>query len=299
MILHRLAVPLKSFGRHPLTRKRRAEAIFRFFTWQIYSRLKKGDGVHEWIDGSKFYVRAGETGLTQNIYTGLHEFEDMGFLLHFVRAGDLFVDVGANVGSYTILACAARGARGYAFEPIPATFVRLMSNMHLNKIESQVECLNIGVGSERGVIQFTSRLDTINHALPPGSSEPGAVSVEVLSLDEILADESPALMKIDVEGFEAPVIKGAENTMKKETLHAVIMELNGSGKRYGWDETHIVEKMMAFGFSPYSYDPLSRTILSLQGKNADSGNTLFLRNESYVLDRIRSAPLVSVNRRQF
>jgi len=48
------------------------------------------------VNGSKFLVKTGETGLTGNIYTGLHEFPDMGFLLHFLRAEDLFVDIGAN-----------------------------------------------------------------------------------------------------------------------------------------------------------------------------------------------------------
>jgi len=43
-------------------------------------------------------ARPGETGVTGNIYTGLHEFSSMGYLLHVLREGDLFVDVGANVG---------------------------------------------------------------------------------------------------------------------------------------------------------------------------------------------------------
>lgn len=51
------------------------------------------------------------TGATGNIYVGLHEFEDMAFLLHVLRRTDLFVDVGANIGSYTILAGGAAGAK--------------------------------------------------------------------------------------------------------------------------------------------------------------------------------------------
>jgi hypothetical protein len=71
--------------------------------------------VHTWIDGAKFFVRRGETGLTGNVYAGLHEFADMGYLLHVLRAQDTFIDGGANVGAYTILACVARGATGHAF----------------------------------------------------------------------------------------------------------------------------------------------------------------------------------------
>src|ERR1700740_1717867 len=105
----------------------------RFFAWQVASRVRKEAIVHDWIEGTKFFVRSHELGLTGNIYAGLHEFVDMGFLLHFVRSGDLFVDVGSNVGTYTILACGARGARGYAIEPVPGTFERLMRNIRLNR----------------------------------------------------------------------------------------------------------------------------------------------------------------------
>jgi hypothetical protein len=53
------------------------------------------------------WATSGMTGATGNLYVGLHEFEEMAFLLHFLRPGDLFADVGANVGSYTILAAVA------------------------------------------------------------------------------------------------------------------------------------------------------------------------------------------------
>ena len=62
------------------------------------------------------------TGATGNIYTGLHEFEDMMFLLHLLRPGDIFVDAGANIGSYTVLASAVVGAKSISFEPVPPLF---------------------------------------------------------------------------------------------------------------------------------------------------------------------------------
>ena len=79
------------------------------------------------------------TGVTGNIYAGLHEFADMAFVLHFLRAGDLFADVGANVGSYTILASGVVGCRTVAFEPDPVTAAALERNINLNKIAERVE----------------------------------------------------------------------------------------------------------------------------------------------------------------
>ncbi len=284
---------------HPLNRGHKLSAIIRFVKWQVGSRFVTGAIVYDWVNGSKFLVKTGETGLTGNIYTGLHEFPDMGFLLHFLRAEDLFVDIGANVGSYTILACSAVGARGIAFEPVPSTYIRLVENMRINHLDEKVKCINKGVGAQQGTIAFTSDCGTTNHAIASGEQCDNTVTIEVTSLDTALQGEAPSLIKIDVEGSETPVMEGAQDVLQNETLSAVIMELNGSGARYGFDESQILDLMLTNGFRTYSYDPLSRTLINLEGKNFNSGNTLFIRNKSFVEDRLRDAPKVPVYGRQF
>ena len=102
-------------------------------------------------------------------------------------------------------------------------------------------------------------------------------------------------MKIDVEGFEKPVILGGEKTLSNPSLHSVIMELNGSGGRYGIDESTILEMMFDHGIEAYSYEPFQRLLVNLNGKSLDSDNTLFIRNRAYVEDRIRTASKFTVN----
>jgi FkbM family methyltransferase len=290
---------LKFITSHPLNRDRKLDSLVRFAKWQIASRLAPGAIVFDWINGSKFLVRTGETGLTGNIYTGLHEFPDMGYLLHFLREEDLFVDVGANVGSYSILACSAVGATGIAFEPVPSTFNRLVENMRLNHLEEKVTCINKGVGAQQGNITFTSDSDTTNHALAVGEHCDNAVNVEVTPLDTVLHSESPALVKIDVEGYETPVLEGAQEILRKQSIYSVIMELNGSGNRYGYDESKILDMMFDYNFKTYSYNPMDRTLINLEGKNLNSGNTLFIRDKSFVEERLKAAPMVSIHGRQF
>ena len=242
-----------------------------------------GDVIFEWVNGSKFLVRPGETGLTGNTYCGLQEFPDMGYLLHVLRKDDLFIDVGANVGSYTVLASAAIGARAIAFEPVPQTYKRLMGNIELNHLETRVEGRLLGIGNSAGHIEFTSRLDTVNHALADGEKCDNTTSVEVSTLDILLKDESPAMIKIDVEGYETPVLEGANETLKKKSLHSVIMELNGCGARYNYSESSILKRMSEYGFKTYSYDPITRTLINLHGKNTLSGNTIFIRDEETIV----------------
>lgn len=289
---------IKFITSHPLNCDQKIRSIGRFVKWQIGSRLVPGAVVYDWINGSKFLVKTGETGLTGNIYTGLHEFPDMGFLLHVLRSEDLFVDVGANVGSYTILACSVVGARGISFEPVPSTYKRLVENMRLNHLDEKVICINKGVGNQDGCITFTSDSDTTNHALAPDEKYENVIDVEVITLDSTLNEEFPSLIKIDVEGYEAPVLEGAQETLKKETLHSVIMELNGSGSRYGYDEVKILELMFDYGFKTYSYNPFDRTLINLEGKNLNSGNTLFIRNKPLVEERLRDAQKLSIHGRQ-
>ena len=284
---------------HPLNAGRKLQALWRFARWQIASRLATGDIVYPWIAGSKFLVRTGETGLTGNIYGGLQEFADMAFLLHMLRAGELFVDVGANVGSYTILACAVVGARGCAIEPVPATFHRLVENMRINHLEDLVQCENVGVGSAPGVLRFSTDMGVGNRALAEGELRKGGVDVPATTLDALLAGRSPRLVKIDVEGYESAVVAGADATLGDPALLAVIMELNGSGGKYGFDESQLFESMIGHGFHPCAYLPVERRLVDAghAGKQA-SDNTIFVRDLDVVRQRLQSAAPFSVNGKQ-
>lgn len=119
------------------------------------------------------------------------------------------------------------------------------------------------------------------------------------SLDVQLQGVSPSLLKIDVEGYETPVLEGAHETLKKPTLHSVIMELNGSGSRYGYDESRIIELMLDYDFKTYSYNPLERKLIDLKGKNLNTGNTLFIRDKSFVEERLMDSPKVLVSEQSF
>ena len=280
--------------RHPLNRGRKVRAMIEFVRWQAGSRLVPGHVVFNWVAGARFIASPGETGVTGNIYCGLHEFADMAYLLHVLRSDDLFVDIGANVGSYTILACAARKAKGCCFEPVPETFERLMDNLRLNDLSGHVEAFNIGLSDKECEMVFTSGENCANHVVANTENPPDSIRVKVTQLDTILKDKSPSVMKIDVEGFETPVLAGAHAILSNKSLHSVIMELNGSGSRYGFDEDEILKTMSNYGFATYSYDPFARELAGLGGKNTLSGNTLFVRNKLAVLERIKMASEVLV-----
>ena len=200
---------IKTIVTHPLNRKNKALAVLNFLRWQMVSRLvREGEGViNNWVDGSKLIAYTGETGATGNIYLGLHEFPDMGFLLHTLRDKDFFIDIGANIGSYTVLASSAIGAKTVCFEPVPSTYKRLMDNIKINNIENKVESLNLALGNSTGEMYFSSDQNCMNHIIAHNENNSNKITVNVSTLDKELKRD-PFLIKIDVEGYELPVLEG-------------------------------------------------------------------------------------------
>lgn len=290
---------LSFISAHPLNRHDRMNAIRRFITWQIASRIVSGPVVVRFVNDARLVVGAGMTGATQNVYTGLHEYKDMGFLLHFLRSSDLFVDVGANVGAYSVLAGASIGARCVSVEPISSTYEKLIDNIQINRLGDRCKTLNIAVGKEAGELIFTADQDTRNRVALEGDKTAVTVRVPIRSLDDILGGEVPALIKIDVEGWEINVVQGAEATLASESLHAVIVELNGSGRAYGFDDAAVHSAICAHGFQPFRYDPDSRTLSDLPGMDNCSDNTLYIRISSLsaVQRRLHEAPPFRINGR--
>ncbi len=286
---------LKFITSHPLNKSNKLGALVRFVQWQFRARISKAPFVHAFTEKSKLYVSKGETGATGNVYCGLHEFYDMGFLLHLLKPGDLFVDIGANIGSYTILATAEIGAHTISVEPVPATFKRLTNNIDLNKIADLTLPMNIALGNKPGVLRFTKSFDTVNHVAT--DQETDTIDVPVDTLDNILKQSNPILLKIDVEGFETEVLNGAENVLQNQSLKAIIIELNGSGGRYGYDELQIHNKLVNHGFAPFDYDPFART-LSARASFSDA-NTIYIRDAQFVAERLKSARKIKVRDQQF
>ena len=192
---------IKFFFEHPLTKNNPYKAVKRFLRWQIFSRLVPYPVVFPFIGQTTLLVQRGFRSATANMYVGLMEFEEMAFLLHFLNHDDLFIDIGANVGVYTVLASGNRKARTIAIEPIPATFSCLEQNIALNKIHDKVMAYNIGLGSKRDKLKFTSNWDTLNNVITEENLaiEKHFVEVEVHRLDDLIdKTEQPNLIKIDV-----------------------------------------------------------------------------------------------------
>jgi FkbM family methyltransferase len=278
---------LKFIVNHPVNEGNKIGSLLRFIKWQLGAKLNPYPIVYPFVENTKILVWKGNAA-TGNLYVGLDEFEDMGFLLHFLRKDDLFIDVGANIGSYTLLASGVVGSTSIAIEPVPSTFDNFVDNLTINNIQSKVNALNIGLGSTSGKLKFTQNLDSVNHVAV--STDNDTIDVEVKTLDEVVHaySDKTTLIKIDVEGFETEVLNGATDTLNNKNVKVIIIELIGNGLRYGYSEEKIHEKLLQLGYTSFQYSPISRILMPC-GHSEKNLNTIYVRDINFVNERIQTA----------
>lgn len=192
---------------HPGSRPRRASALSRYLTWQVWQRTIRRPWTVELIDGIRIRCYPRSPVASAVIYYGLADHAEMHFLRDYLRPGDTFVDVGANVGVYSLLACSVPGVSVVALEPSARAFARAAENVALNGLGDRVRLIRAAAGAAIRTAMLTTGLDVLNRLLDEGSQAP-AEPVDVTTLDA-LDLERVSLIKIDVEGCEAEVLEGA------------------------------------------------------------------------------------------
>lgn len=287
MNIYKLWRLLRHYTNHPIGRLDKAGTLARITRWQIGTRILGMEVAAPFINGTRLLVQKGMHGATGNIYVGLMEFEDMAFVLHVLRKEDVFIDVGANVGVYSLLA-ASRGAQVLAIEPVPETYNQLLDNININRFQNCIDPMNIGVGRGPGRLHFSTQMGPTNHVIPKGEELDNSVTVKVNSLDEMMLKEKVTMIKIDVEGYEKEVLDGSTHLLKLNTLQAVLIELNGLGTRYGFNDEEIHAQLTRFGFVPVDYQPFHRKLNSLELCHK-TGNTLYVRQPDELEHRLNTA----------
>ncbi len=281
---------IKDIYYHPLNENNKYNAVWRFFWWQLRSRILKRPILVPFTEKSSFYCVNGFTGLTGNIYFGLMEMQEMAFLLHYTRDDDNFFDIGANGGAFSILAIQHSLAEVHAFEPHPQTFELLEKNVSSQSRKHKVYLHNIALGNKNGHVNFTTEFDTENHIATV--EDTNVIPVQMTTLNELNLNV-PTIIKIDVEGFEWNVLQGASNIFESEKLMAVIIELNRSGMRYGFNDNVIDDFLRNKGLIPCSYDPINRNIKELEKGKVQ--NAIYLRDIEQSIERVKGAPIVTLS----
>lgn len=166
----------------------------------------------------------------RSLFCGLYDRLELRLVAGFLAPGGDFVDVGANVGLYTVAAALAGSGRVLAFEPNPAARERLARNLALNGCTNAIVSPHAVAGAPgRAALHVPSSPDTAWSSLVPGLfSEGPPIDVETTTLDAEVERHglAPVCVKIDVEGAEVRVLDGMTATLVRRP--AVICEVSAS-----------------------------------------------------------------------
>jgi FkbM family methyltransferase len=179
---------------------------------------------------------------------GYYEREVLKAILDNLLPKGVFWDVGANIGLHALTVKLLRpDATVVGFEPAPFALARFVMNAQLNKLD--ISAFSSALGGEPGysrmsvALRGNSGLSSLNPW--PGIDYDGAIECRVDRADDLVSSgfvPSPSVIKIDVEGFEFHVLKGASNVLAGSELRAVIFESDGA------DLAAITDILSAAGF---------------------------------------------------
>ncbi len=209
--------------------------------------------------------------LSQAIYCSAFEMNERRFLNAFLRPGDVFVDVGANIGLYTLIAAHIVGGSGrvYAFEPCSETYQRLLSNVHLNQI-TNVACHELALSDSTANLNLNVSQDGYDAwnslAKPIAGSSFASKTIETVKLDTFVEENNLAgrltMIKIDVEGWEGRVLEGGFKTLSQLDAPILQVEFTEQAARTAGSSCEKLYRDLAqLGYRMFTYDPKSRCLI--------------------------------------
>ena len=212
-----------------------------------------------------------DSELSRLIYVDDFERNEREFLKAYLKPGDMFVDVGANIGLFSLIAAKVLGPSGkvYAFEPTGRIYDRLTYNVRLNAFE-EVSCFRLALSDEVGTQSlFVSRdgFDAWNSfAHPVAGQSFEREEVECETLDNFAKKHTllgrVSMMKLDVEGWEIPVLYGARETLARADAPLLQVEFTdavSSSAGFSCKETY--QFLCDLGYRMFIYDDRKRELL--------------------------------------
>jgi FkbM family methyltransferase len=240
----------------PFARRRPLTSVATLWAWEIWRRSVHRPVVVTLPEGSRIVCPPWSRLASSLISEGFPEPATALFVLDLVRPGDRFIDVGANVGLYSILA-ARRGARVMAFEPIERCRDAMVRGAELNGVLGAIAECPCALAETSGRAFLTTNRD-ISDTLVDATDDltlaerMSAVVVEVRTLDRTVARFRPAIVKIDAGAAGRRVLEGAERTILASRPAIVIDVWHGGAEARAWLEQR--------GYGIYGYASARREL---------------------------------------
>jgi FkbM family methyltransferase len=260
-----------------------------------FCRLDEPRLMH-WFDGLEVLVVPGQQ-ISQAVYlSGTYEPTTTAVLQRLLHEGDTFIDVGANVGMFTMIAsrCVGRAGRVVAFEPSGREFARLRYHIDHNRLDN-IEALQMAAGGREGTAVLRvadalhAGLNTIEERfMYTDVREAYREKVQVVTIDDVvsrLSISKVAVIKVDVEGAEADVIAGAAQTIARDRP-ALILEIASAALAPGHGGRSSIESLLrSHGYSFVAVDGDAAVVRRVGDLTANAEN--FVAAPQQVIDSLQ------------
>lgn len=203
----------------------------------------------------------------------------------YLKPGSLFVDVGANVGLFSLLAARIVGPSGrvVAIEPAPAAAQALRATVDANGLGTIVSVKEIAAGAEQGLGTLSVAQNSTHSSLVAGDGAATNVVATIAPLDDALDGMLPDMVKIDVEGFEANVIEGMKAIFRANPDVLVVMDFEPAHiRRSGLSAAAWVERLRGAGLDIFEIDERTGELVPLRKSGLEeivSVNVLIARGD--------------------
>lgn len=199
-----------------------------------------------------------ETGQREIYFFLSYERKESALIRLMLQPGDVFWDVGASIGYYTLMAAARVGESGrvIAFEPFPPALERIERNISLNPFKN-IRVVRAASGSSAGTVRIYFDRDIPDGVatLAPTSSQTSSIQCEQLSLDHFLnssGERPPNILKADIEGAETSMLKGASLILQSANPPILLLEMEEEQfARHNTSKREIHEILSPRGYIPF------------------------------------------------
>jgi FkbM family methyltransferase len=182
---------------------------------------------------------------------GIYEPFETGLFLKEIKSGQTVVDVGANIGYYTLLAARLVGPEGrvYAFEPDPTNFGLLRKNVEANGYKNVV-LVNKALSNKNGKTKlFINPANRGDHRVYDSGDGRASVTIETVTLDSYLKKKKVDFIKMDIQGAEPLALEGMKKTIRASKGLKLITEFSpDSIKLAKGDPKKFLAALQALGF---------------------------------------------------
>ncbi|MCP4898379.1 MAG: FkbM family methyltransferase [bacterium] len=261
---HYVRTILRRIWSHPANRDRRVAALLKAAAWQVNKRFLRIPLTATLSGGAKVRCHPDSSAASGLIYFNRQpEFHEMEFVGTYLRQGDHFIDGGANIGVYTLLAASLVGHNGgvEAFEPHPVAFSRLRENVKLNGYMN-VRLHQLALSDQESRALMITGADVGNRLQTSIDVGRPTVEVQTCRLDSVLGNRKYSMGKLDIEGAEFRALMGAGSLLVDANPPVWQLEMTEHLLRKAGKSTADVESLLRdAGFLFGRFDGDSRELI--------------------------------------